>query len=164
MKENDRYKFFLFPFIAGQGLDELLGKRKQNQQPFLDDEISDFAKQMAQAVIDMHNAGVIHQDIKPRNIRITPEGKFVIVDLGIARFKKDGKRGIGRGAYGYSSPEQIRGALGIETPITFSADHWAIGIIVCMRFHYIKIKTKSKAKANFHRIKMSLAFWHAGIE
>lgn len=129
MKETKNHKFYLFPFIDGRGLDEILAERKQF---FSNEEILSFAKQMAQAIIDMHKAGVIHQDIKPRNIRTTPDNGFVILDLGIARFKEDGKRVISRGAYGYSSPEQIWGALHHPhmPPTTFSADHWAIATIM----------------------------------
>lgn len=130
-KEDNRYKFLLFPFIAGKDMEESIRIRARERNPFSNEEISDFAKQMAQAVIDMNNCRVIHQDIKPKNIRVTPEGKFILVDLGIARFKEEGKKGVSRGAYYYSSPEQIRGAFNIEhSPITSSSDLWAIGVIM----------------------------------
>lgn len=132
LKETKRYKFFLFPFLEGHGLDEVLKTHEKNGQPFSNDEIFNFGKQLAQAVIDMNKVGVIHQDIKPKNIRVTPEGKYVLLDLGLARFKEQGKRGINRGAYGYSSPEQIYGALDYpyRPRVTFSADHWAIATIM----------------------------------
>ncbi len=131
-REDNRYKFLLFPFIEGHDLHELIKERQGTKQPFSNKEILTFAKQMAYAVIDMNKAGVIHQDIKPRNIRVNTDGDYLLLDLGIARFKETGRRGISRGAYGYSSPEQLYGVIEIpgKPHITFSSDHWAIGTIM----------------------------------
>lgn len=130
LKESKDYKFFLFPMVEGRTLEEVINEKKEGASFFSNDEILNFGKQMAQAVIDMNRAGVIHQDIKPRNIKVINGGGYMLLDLGIARFKEDGKKGIGRGAYNYSSPEQIHGAIAVREPITFSADHWAIGVIM----------------------------------
>lgn len=134
--ENNKWKCLVFPFIEGQELDEQIIHKIDSMSFFSDAEIKDFGIQIAQAVIDMSKASpspIIHQDIKPRNIRVDNKGKYTLLDLGIARFKDTNwKRALAKGAYGYSSPEQIYGVLDFpgRPSVTFSSDHWSIGTIM----------------------------------
>ena len=74
-----------------------------------------------------HNPPVIHRDIKPDNIRITPDGMAILVDLGNAKATADGARTLffirHQGTPGYAPLEQYPGGSGTDT----RSDVYALG-------------------------------------
>ena len=78
------------------------------------------AQQVGQALLMVHAAGLVHADLKPDNVFLTREGRYVLLDFGLTRgfLSVDGTQMGGRGlSPGYSPPEQyVREA--ILTPAT----------------------------------------------
>jgi serine/threonine protein kinase len=78
--------------------------------------IVDLVRQAAEAAHALHEAGVVHRDIKPGNILVTPDGGHaVLMDLGLAHLADDGEAGLTRtrqfvGTLRYASPEQVHSA------------------------------------------------------
>lgn len=64
----------------------------------------------------MHSAGKLHRDIKPPNIMVTPEGRAVVLDFGLAQEVGSAELGRGAGTLDYMSPEQC--VSGTLTPAT----------------------------------------------
>ena len=128
------YRYLIFPYIPGRDLDDLLRERKKKQKFFTNDKITNIGLQISQAIADLERSGVIHQDIKPKNIRIKPNGEIILLDLGIARFREI-KKEPARGPYKYLSPEQIelyfrKSDDAANRIISFSSDHFSLGTLL----------------------------------
>lgn len=83
-------------------------------------------RQAAEGVAAIHAAGMIHRDLKPGNVLLTPEGAKV-ADLGMARGESLAdltRTGTILGTPGYMAPEQARGE-----PVTAAADVFALGVM-----------------------------------
>ena len=69
--------------------------------------------QAARGLAHAHSRGLIHRDVKPGNILVTPDGRAKVSDLGLVDFldaemESDGRRGRIVGTADYLSPEQVR--------------------------------------------------------
>jgi TolB-like protein len=90
-----------------------------------------FATQIADGLGAAHGRGVVHRDVKPRNIIITPGGVPRIVDFGVATTRAGDAAGDAAGAgptpgtLAYMSPEQTGG----ET-VDARTDVWALGVLL----------------------------------
>ena len=89
-------------------------------------ETLDYINQVLAALSYAHARGVIHRDIKPGNMMLTPNGVVKLMDFGIARSGTDGgmtKTGTTLGSVHYMSPEQVR-----CEPIDARSDLYSLGI------------------------------------
>ena len=127
--ENGRY-YVVLNYIEGQDLTDLIMRttRQRNEViPIV--QIMSWILSICDAVQFLHSQqpGVIHRDIKPDNIRITPEGTAVLVDLGNAKAAADGARTLlfirHQGTPGYAPPEQYPGGSGTD----MRSDIYALG-------------------------------------
>ena len=87
--------------------------------------------QLIQAVLALHAAGILHRDLKPANVKVTPEGRVVVLDFGLAAHRERlrfGEATAHEGILGtvpYMSPEQARGERTTE-----AADWYAAGVML----------------------------------
>ncbi len=122
--ESNGYHYFVMEFIDGQTVYDLLTPDK----PMDEKEAIRIITHVAEALDHSHKQGLIHRDVKPKNIMITKEGAVKLADMGLAREVKDFETAnaeAGR-AYGtpyYISPEQIRGDINID----YRADIYSLG-------------------------------------
>ena len=100
-------QFLVMDYIEGDDLDSLIKK----QGAFTLEQVLHWADQLGAALSYMHaqNPPVIHRDIKPGNIKLTPDNEVVLVDFGIAK-ATDASQMTATGALGftpgYAPPEQ----------------------------------------------------------
>lgn len=93
-------------------------------------ELLGFFEAAARALHTAHEAGVVHRDVKPANLMVTPSGQPVWLDFGQARDTEEGAAvltvsGEVFGTPAYMSPEQITGHRSALDPRT---DVWALGV------------------------------------
>ncbi|MHC4593460.1 MAG: protein kinase domain-containing protein [Planctomycetota bacterium] len=128
-QETEDVAYLILEYIPGQTLAERIAKRPLK----LEDALS-IALQIAEAVAVAHEHDVIHRDLKPGNIKITPEGKVKVLDFGLAKAvggeEVDQQSTVtepGRviGTPAYMSPEQARGK-----PADKRSDIWSFGCVL----------------------------------
>ena len=108
--------------IHGEDLDQRL---KQMETPYTPMEMLRLMRRVSSALGSAHEMGVVHQDLKPANIRLTPSGEPVVMDFGVARITGQAipAQHSASGTPGYMSPEQIRGE-----PIDARTDIYALAM------------------------------------
>ena len=122
--EANGYHYFVMEYVRGDTLWDALqdGKRLSEAEGLR------IILQIARALAHAHERGLIHRDVKPKNIMLTPEGVAKLADMGLARMAADeqtaqAEAGKAFGTPYYISPEQIRG----EVDIDFRADIYGLG-------------------------------------
>jgi len=140
LEEQDGARYLVLEYVEGETLAEVLGRG-----PMPVDDAIDIAAQIAEGVAAAHDAGVIHRDLKPGNVIITPDGRAKVLDFGLAR--ADGVADASTGemtqtptaTYGnsptipgailgtapYMSPEQARGKM-----VDKRTDIWSFGVML----------------------------------
>jgi len=95
--------------------------------PLPAEQVADLVAQLADALTAVHAAGVVHRDVKPANIMLTPAGQAVLLDFGVAR-RVDAEpltqTGTIVGTLSYLSPEQAAGEA--ATPLS---DLYSLGMV-----------------------------------
>jgi len=105
--EDQGQIFLVMQLVEGQALDRILRTRR----PLLLDEALTIGEQVAAALDYAHTHGIIHRDVKPANILLSPEGGVKVTDFGIARITGAETTQTGQtfGTPSYMSPEQVQG-------------------------------------------------------
>jgi serine/threonine-protein kinase len=115
--------FIVMEYIDGQSLAQLL----REHGPMSVDEVMSVIQQVAEALAAAHAVGVVHRDLKPANIMLTPAGRTVLVDFGIARSAASEPltdTGALLGTADYFSPEQAAGRAA-----SAQSDLYSLGIV-----------------------------------
>lgn len=113
--------WLVMEYVEGVTLSALI-KRDGALTP---DEAAPLVRQAADALAAAHAAGIVHRDVKPSNMLVTPEGSVKLTDFGIARAQADAsltQTGLVTGSPAYLSPEVASGATAHE-----ASDVWSLG-------------------------------------
>jgi serine/threonine protein kinase/tetratricopeptide (TPR) repeat protein len=129
LRETEGVGYLILEYVPGRTLAERIAGTKLKPQEALS-----IAQQIAEAVAAAHEHDVIHRDLKPGNIKITPEGKVKVLDFGLAKAlgdetteKQSTITEPGRiiGTPAYMSPEQARGQATDKR-----CDIWSFGCVL----------------------------------
>jgi serine/threonine protein kinase len=113
--EAGGYHYFVMEYVEGKTIFDDIAAGIV----FAEQDAIDIIIQVARALAHAHSCGLIHRDVKPKNIMINKDGIVKLADMGLARETADietAKTEAGR-AYGtpyYIAPEQIRGEIDID--------------------------------------------------
>ncbi|MBU6414053.1 MAG: serine/threonine protein kinase [Planctomycetes bacterium] len=118
------YHYFVMEYVEGRTAYDDIARLKR----YTEKDAIEIILQISEALLHAHEKGLIHRDVKPKNIMITKEGVAKLADMGLARAISDkeaaeAEAGKAFGTPYYISPEQIRG----EKNITPAADIYSLG-------------------------------------
>jgi len=131
---EDDIDFLVMECIEGETLAALLGRERLDEQ-----RVVDLGMQIADALAEAHDRSIIHRDIKPQNVIVTPRGQVKVLDFGLAKIF-EGQKQVDRetrtasplsqdgalvGTGPYMSPEQVRGE-----PLDPRSDAFSFGALL----------------------------------
>ena len=122
--ETEEYVFICMAYYEGQSLDHYLAAKGNLEL----EEILDIVVQVGEGLAAAHEKGILHRDIKPGNIMITPAGQAKILDFGLA--KMSGQTQLTQvdslvGTAAYMSPEQVQGE-----DLDHRTDIFSLGVVL----------------------------------
>ncbi|MBL7187070.1 MAG: serine/threonine-protein kinase [Phycisphaerae bacterium] len=129
IEQTDGTDYLVLEYVPGETLAERITKGPLKLQEALT-----IALQIAEAAAAAHEHDVIHRDLKPGNIKITPDGRVKVLDFGLAKTVGGGpsekptavtQPGRVIGTPAYMSPEQARGK-----PTDKRSDIWSFGCVL----------------------------------
>jgi serine/threonine protein kinase len=123
--EDDGRQYIVFEYVDGENLKQLV----ERTGPLPARRAVELALQTAEALAFAHEHGLVHRDVKPQNVLLTPDGEAKVTDFGIAR-SLDVEQGVTQtgtvlGTSNYISPEQASGK-----PVTPATDVYSLGIVL----------------------------------
>ncbi len=134
LEQDAGLQFLVLEHIGGEGLDQRL---KRGRLPV--EEALKLGSQIARGLAAAHDRGILHRDLKPGNIMVTPEGQAKVLDFGLAKALREGEldgaptRSLHAtaqhailGTAPYMSPEQASGSPQVDR----RTDVWAFGCVL----------------------------------
>jgi eukaryotic-like serine/threonine-protein kinase len=131
--EFDGQTFIVMQFVEGETLADFIRESSVNSENLIP-----IAKQIVSALAEAHAHGIIHRDIKPRNIMITRGGTVKVLDFGLAKTVKQkalelsddsvshlSQAGVVPGTAAYMSPEQLR-----NEKLDYRSDLFSVGTVM----------------------------------
>jgi eukaryotic-like serine/threonine-protein kinase len=134
----------VFDFDTRDGLDVLVLEHVAGETladrlragPLPETAVADLGAQLVAGLVAIHDAGIVHRDLKPANLRVTPDRRLKILDLGLATLMPavastvDTRSGVEQadpsaGTPRYMAPEQVRGE-----PVDARTDIFATGAVL----------------------------------
>jgi tRNA A-37 threonylcarbamoyl transferase component Bud32 len=123
--EDNGQQFIVFEYVDGENLKQLV----ERTGPLPARRAVELALEVAEGLAFAHENGLVHRDVKPQNVLLTPDGNAKVTDFGIAR-SLDVEHGVTQtgtvlGTSNYLSPEQANGQ-----PTTPATDVYSLGVVL----------------------------------
>lgn len=125
---------------------ECLAELLREGETFTAAQVRTLARDAASALTAVHQAGLIHRDVKPANLYRTPDGHYQLGDFGIARRSRSGVLETMAGTAAYLAPEVARGGA-----YDSRADLYSLGVILYQLLNHGQLPLNDKNAAYSQR-------------
>ena len=123
--EHNGQPYLVMKFIEGQTL-----KARMNEKPLTKEEAVEIVDAVGGALAYAHKEGVLHRDVKPSNVLLSPDGSIYLADFGLARMAQAGASTLSKdvmlGTPQYISPEQGQGVRDLDQ----GTDIYSFGVLL----------------------------------
>lgn len=123
--EHKGQPYLVMKFIEGQTL-----KAHMNEKPLTKEEAVQIVDDVGGALAYAHKQGVLHRDVKPSNVLLSPDGSIYLADFGLARMAQAGASTLSKdvmlGTPQYISPEQGQGVRDLDQ----GTDIYSFGVLL----------------------------------
>jgi len=123
--EHKGQPYLVMKFIEGQTL-----KARLNEKPLTKEEAVEIVDAVGGALAYAHKQGVLHRDVKPSNVLLSPDGSIYLADFGLARMAQAGASTLSKdvmlGTPQYISPEQGQGVRDLDQ----GTDIYSFGVLL----------------------------------
>jgi serine/threonine protein kinase/tetratricopeptide (TPR) repeat protein len=134
IEEHENHSFIVMQYVEGKTLADII-----RTQAFSADRVLPLAHQIVGALAEAHAHGIIHRDIKPKNIMVTNSGHARVLDFGLAKTIQQkqssetaadsvshlSQSGLVPGTIAYMSPEQLR-----AEKLDYRSDIFSLGTVL----------------------------------
>jgi len=137
LEQSESTHYLVLELVPGETLAARIARG-----PIPVDEALEIASKISDALEAAHEQGIVHRDLKPANIMLTPDGRVIVLDFGLAKafvdetpgadssmsptLTRDATRvGVILGTAAYMSPEQAKGK-----DVDKRTDVWAFGVVL----------------------------------
>jgi len=133
IEENGECTFIVMQFVEGETLGDMIGKQSIGREQMVP-----LARQIVSALAEAHAHGIMHRDVKPRNIMVTPSDHVKVLDFGLAKsllpksvealddsISKFSEIGLVPGTIRYMSPEQL-----CNERLDYRSDIFSLGTVL----------------------------------
>ncbi len=121
VEQKDSQPYIVMEMVEGQRLDEIISE----QSPLDEARVLQIAIDVAKGLRAADGVSLVHGDVKPANILLTPQGVVKLVDFGVARFPERIEDPKYLGTPQYVAPEVVR-----KQPIDHRADQFSLGATI----------------------------------
>lgn len=124
LHEEPSGSWVVMEYVPGENLKRLIARHG----PLPPEEVLPLLEQVAGALGHLHSRNLVHLDIKPQNLIVTPDGSIKLIDFGLAQPAGPRQEMVGGTAFGtvaYLAPEQASGE-----PVDAATDVYALGCVV----------------------------------
>lgn len=154
--EEDKDNFFVvMDFVQGENLKTIL----RAEGPQKEDLVAEWGVILCDTLTYLHKKNIIYRDMKPSNVMLTPEGKIMLIDFGIARRFKEGANEDTNtlGTEGYAAPEQYT----FEGQSDARTDVYGMGVTL---FHLLTGVNPASNKENLFSIRLQNPALSSGLD
>jgi len=143
-------RYLAMEMVPGRQLDDLVAAAATGKETLDATRLVGWMAQLARALEYAHRRGIVHRDVKPQNIRITPDDTPLLLDFGIAYDMAGDIATLTKtfaGSPSYAAPEQIR-----QGPIDGRTDVYALGVTLYQCLTGVVPFSAQTVEGVFHRV------------
>jgi len=121
--EQDGIAYIAMEFLEGRSLQQIM--KAGERLPF--DQVAELVAQIADGLDHARGYSIVHRDVKPANVMVSPSGRAKLTDFGVAHLQSSTmtQTGMALGSPKYMSPEQVLGQ-----PVDPRSDVFSLGVVL----------------------------------